>query len=608
VFLLFSTPLFAQSIWTETQKSDWSDGVLVNTTWYPETQIQLDWQGSSFTTTGNSPSELWLAGWKFRRKITINNSLSYGLSDYQVWIPTGAFGSDWTLIRSSAQPTMADFRFTPSTATTTLPYWIDSDTTSPNGFRVRISTLPVGNTTIYMYYGNPSAVVGSSVTAVWGSGLVGYWAFGEGTGTIAKDASGNNNNGTLTNGPAWVNGKYGKALSFDGTDDYVAVGSFNPTPTNALTVEAWVYWNSFSQSWSRIIDFGNGQGNDNILFAHQLTAGDLVFEIYNSGGTSGGKIVATGTLTTGQWLHLAATINSSGNVVLFKNGLAIQSGTSSLAPASIARTLNYIARSNWTADGYFNGMIDDLRIYNRVLTADEIKSHYVPTEPTISSVGSEEGVFFSTASYRSNVLDTGGKVVVSSVSWSPVTQPAGTNLTVGIRVSSAPFSINSSTPPFVGVSNGQSLNWSGRYIQYISTFTTSVSTATPRLEDISIVYRVKPFKEKSVVRSGDNSFGFGGGESWEWQLPVKSGLPLTITAYIRYNSYYGSVTKPKLTIYGKGITTTSVSATSAAENAWELLTINAGTPSENAILKLKAEGFSTNPGARFYIDDVKVSQ
>ena len=84
-------------------------------------------------------------------------------------------------------------------------------------------------------------------------------------------------------------------------------------------------------------------------------------------------------------------------------------------------------------------------------------------------------------------------------------------------------------------------------------------------------------------------------------------MPLTITAYIRYNSYYGSVTKPKLTIHGKGITTTSVSATAAADT-WELLTINAGTPSQDAVLKLKAEGFSTNPGARFYIDDIKVSQ
>ena len=86
-------------------------------------------------------------------------------------------------------------------------------------------------------------------------------------------------------------------------------------------------------------------------------------------------------------------------------------------------------------------------------------------------------------------------------------------------------------------------------------------------------------------------------------------MPLTITAYIRYNTAYGAgATKPKLTLYGKGITPTSVSATTAAENAWELLTINAGIPSQDGVLKLKAEGFSANPGARFYIDDVRVSQ
>src|SRR3989338_5343069 len=56
------------------------------------------------------------------------------------------------------------------------------------------------------------------------SGLVGYWTFDEGAGTTANDSSGNNNTGTLTNGPTWTTGKIGQALNFDGVNDYVDLG------------------------------------------------------------------------------------------------------------------------------------------------------------------------------------------------------------------------------------------------------------------------------------------------------------------------------------------------------------------------------------------------
>lgn len=234
---------------------------------------------------------------------------------------------------------------------------------------------------------------------------------------------------------------------------------------------------------------------------------------------------------------------------------------------------------------------------------------YTPTEPTISQVAAEEGAFFSTATYRSNILDTGGKIIVSSVSWNPSSQPAGTAIAVGIRASSSAFSVNSATPAFVTVSNGQPLNWHGRYIQYQSTFTTTNSTTTPRLEDIALTYTVKPWQEKSVTRTPPSAFGFGGSEFWQWQITTRAGAPLTITAYIRYNNEYGgSATKPKLTLTGRGISPTSISATGAAQDAWEQLTLNPGTPTQNATLTLRAEGFSTAPGAKFYIDDINITQ
>ena len=70
---------------------------------------------------------------------------------------------------------------------------------------------------------------------------VGSWSFDEGTGTIANDSSGNNNNGTLYNGPIWEEGQVNKALSFDGSNDYVDCGNDESLNiTDKITIEAWV--------------------------------------------------------------------------------------------------------------------------------------------------------------------------------------------------------------------------------------------------------------------------------------------------------------------------------------------------------------------------------
>jgi len=273
------------------------------------------------------------------------------------------------------------------------------------------------------------------------AGLVGWWPL-QGN---ANDYSSYNNNGIIYNtifvpinvtqvsnlnvsSSPTIN-QFPVVGKFNGVNAYIDVGDFNLTPKNAFTVVAWVYWNSFSQSWSKIIDFGNGQANNNILFAHWGTTPDLVFELYNSNGASGGKIVASGALVTGQWLQLAATIDSSGNVVLYKNGVAIQTGKSAFPPASVVRTLNYIGRSNWAADGYFNGSIANVQIYSTALTPQQIQQLYSqginsPPIPNAGLVGwwPLQGNANDYSSYGNNGTAYNVNFVRSNYSYLPIYQ------------------------------------------------------------------------------------------------------------------------------------------------------------------------------------------
>jgi len=129
--------------------------------------------------------------------------------------------------------------------------------------------------------------------------------------------------------------------------------------------------------WSRIIDFDvaiDAEQHNNILFANYDATNSLTFEVYVD-GTSGGKVTANDALFTGMWTHLVASMDSVGNVILYKDGVQIHSGTTSV-PAVIDRPSSFIGRSNWSYDGYFDGSIDEVAIWNSSLTALEVNALY----------------------------------------------------------------------------------------------------------------------------------------------------------------------------------------------------------------------------------------
>lgn len=190
-------------------------------------------------------------------------------------------------------------------------------------------------------------------------GLVGYWPFDEGHGTQAGDFSGNGRNGTLINSPQWVAGKVGGALDFNGSTTYVELPT-EPTLTNNFTLSAWIYRRSTS---GRILDKGN-IGTDP-SGAIEWTPGSLVPNNSTSATVSTSPPL-------NEWVHVAVTF-SSGTVRFYQNGQFIsQSNMDWTSFTAHATHIWKIGRRASAADANFNGLIDEVRMYNRVLSDAEV--------------------------------------------------------------------------------------------------------------------------------------------------------------------------------------------------------------------------------------------
>ena len=194
--------------------------------------------------------------------------------------------------------------------------------------------------------------------------LVSYWSFNENAGTVASDSSGNGNNANLMNGPVWITGKIGNALKFDGTNDYAVKTSANGIPvTSPFSVVAWVNAKSFSNpKWSDIIRKEGSwaiQGNP---------TSKLNLEITGKQDTVSNVVVPINT-----WTHIAVTFEGT-TVKFYKNGVLSDTKIQTNMPNAGLNTIYIGGYTSWGT--YLNGALDNVKIYNRALTAQEVASEY----------------------------------------------------------------------------------------------------------------------------------------------------------------------------------------------------------------------------------------
>ena len=247
---------------------------------------------------------------------------------------------------------------------TTAPYSASWDTFSAGNGPHTLAAVArdaAGNTTT-------SASVGVTVQNTAAAGLVGAWALDETSGTTAADQSGRGNTGTVTS-PVWTGaGKFNGALSLNGTSSWVTVADSSSLDlTTGMTVEAWVR-PTVVNSWRTVV-MKEQTGNLTYGLYANTSANRPAIEAYINGSLR--TLNGTSQLPTATWSHLAATYDGA-TLRLFVNGAA--AGT--LAAAGSILTSNSPLRigGNGVWGEYFSGPIDEVRVYNRALTATEIQA------------------------------------------------------------------------------------------------------------------------------------------------------------------------------------------------------------------------------------------
>lgn len=195
-----------------------------------------------------------------------------------------------------------------------------------------------------------------------------------GTGSTWYDLSGNGNNATLYNSPTFD----GTSLVFSGAGTAPALGTvgsvqYGQVPNGVyfsgdFTINTWIKISAYN-NWQRIIDFGNGAGNNSVLLSS--TYGTTGYPGFYVTGT---QFQSTQQLSYNTWYNVSATMSGTTGTI-YVNGVARGTQTMNTA-VNVTRQYCFIGRSEWAGDGMFQGSIGSVMIYGRALNATEMLANF----------------------------------------------------------------------------------------------------------------------------------------------------------------------------------------------------------------------------------------
>jgi len=267
---------------------------------------------------------------------------------YGAKLHTVYFGDDFEEVNNAAQGL-------PVATTTYAPGTLELDTT----YYWRVDEFDGSNT----HKGDVWSFKTLPEIPIQDPSLLCWWKLDEGQGTTALDSSGYGHHGTLMGNPQWVIGYDGGALEFDGAGDYVNFRGTSDLPAGAAprTMTGWGKTDSIVSGWRWIAAYGSaGTGLATFI---GLNGADLY------GGGYGDDVFLSDFWEVGVWHHISLTYNGT-TARLYADGVEVASEAKSwnttLGRAHIGRQVNDLAE-------FWTGQIDDVRIYDRVLSAEEIQ-------------------------------------------------------------------------------------------------------------------------------------------------------------------------------------------------------------------------------------------
>lgn len=275
----------------------------------------------------------------------------------------------------------------------------------------------------------------------WAPGAVGHWKMDEAIGQTVNDTSGNNNSLTLgastatgTDDPSWVTGKFGKALQFDGNNDYAFVGDSGTSALDMsgnMTITAWFYKNqdTDTDSWADLVTKSDTSAFDtNYWFQIHDVSDTEYLDFYFSNDNGSYEVRGTQAIQLNTWHHAAVVYNDAANTIQFYLDGVPQSGSNvevfgTNGHLESLRTNNEDLRVGSTyANQQFPGSIDEVKIYNYARTSTQIVEDLNAGHPAPGSpVGSAYGYWKMNEGYGSTVYDsgTGGtNGTASNTTWS----------------------------------------------------------------------------------------------------------------------------------------------------------------------------------------------
>ena len=203
--------------------------------------------------------------------------------------------------------------------------------------------------------------------------LAGYWSFDEGKGDIAKDDSGNGNDGVLTGGPKWVEGKFGNALEFDGVDDYVEVPKMAGIAAfDAGTIELWVkltVWDDYDNLFGTQTE----ANNINVIRFERGYNGnaDKVRAIFGDKAGQYQSVFSDTALKTKTWNHVALTWKRAENsAIVYLDAVPTEGNITKFPDVYPA-----VRIGTGYAGRFTEGIIDEVRMWSKALSQKELEDN-----------------------------------------------------------------------------------------------------------------------------------------------------------------------------------------------------------------------------------------